>query len=418
LPKDMEEKDCFRTKNEQKIVDLFDTSVVIPVRDNEKYLLEIFHGIDNQSLPPREIVIVDSSSNNKISNLINKWNGAIPVKYIKIDSAYPGGARNIGVELVESEWIAFLDSTTVPEHDWLERCVETSIEKNADFVRGLTIFEADTYFKKLLRAATYGCSPNGTLPGSIVKKEVFKKSGGFIPSIRSSEDIEWIERIKDLGVKTDTVKEPVIKYYGLPGNLWSAIKKYYKFAISTAQTEVLKGQKKLYMSALLIMFTILTCNWNKFATGFDENSILYIPHITKIYLVSLAVLYVVFKGLLRPWNRKVKLGFFEKAYLLVIVVLTTGLVYKWNLIFAHFNVKSVFYIPHITKIYVSSLLLLSVIFRGIIRPLRRNVEWSFIFPFEWILIGLLGVTLDVVKAPGYIWGGILGIMGKTINKTT
>jgi hypothetical protein len=30
----------------------------------------------------------------------------------------------------------------------------------------------------------------------------------------------------------------------------------------------------------------------------------------------------------------------------------------------------------------------------------------------------MGGTLDIVKAPGYIWGGMLGIMGKTINKTT
>jgi glycosyltransferase involved in cell wall biosynthesis len=413
----MEEKGSLRNKSEKKIVDLFDICVVIPVRDNEKYLLEVFHGVGNQSLPPREIVIVDSSSNNIISNLINEWNGKVPVKYIKIESAYPGGARNIGVEVVESEWIALLDSTTVPEHDWLEKCAETAIEKNADFVRGLTIFEADTYFKKLLRATTYGCKPYGTLPGSIVKRKIFEKSGGFIPSIRSSEDVEWIERIKSMGCKTDTVKDFVSTYYGLPGNLWLAIKKYYKFAMAGAQTEVFKGHKYVYMTALLILLTILIYKWNKFATGFDENSILYIPHITKIYLGSLVVLYVVFKGFMRPWNRKVKLGLFEKTYLLVIVVLTTGLVYKWNLIFAHFNVKSVLYIPHITKIYVSSLLLLSIVFRGIIRPLRRNIGWSFIFPFKWILIGLIGVTLDFVKAPGYIWGGILGIMGKTINKT-
>ena len=76
----MEEKDCFRTKNEQKIVDLLDISVVIPVQNNEEYLSAIFHGVDNQSLPPREIVIVDSSSNIIISNLINEWNGKIPVK--------------------------------------------------------------------------------------------------------------------------------------------------------------------------------------------------------------------------------------------------------------------------------------------------------------------------------------------------
>jgi glycosyltransferase involved in cell wall biosynthesis len=414
----MEEKSCFNTKTEQKTDDLLDICVVVPVQNNEIYLSAIFHGIDNQSLPPREIVIVDSSSDNKILNLINEWNGKIPVKYVKIDYAYPGGARNIGVEIAKSEWIAFLDSTTVPEHDWLERCVEMAIEKKVDYIGGLTLFEADTYFKKLLRAATYGCSPCGTLPGSIMTKEIFKKSGGFIPNIRSSEDVEWIERIKSMGHKTDTVKDFVSIYYGLPGNLWLAIKKYYKFAMAGAQTEVFKGHKYLYMSALLILLTILIYKWNKLAAGFDENSILYIPHITKIYLVSLVVLYVIFKGFLRPRNRKIKLGFFEKTYLLVIVVLTTGLVYKWNLIFAHFNVESVFYIPHITKIYVSSLLLLSVIFRGIIRPLRRNVEWSFIFPFKWILIGLIGVTLDIVKAPGYFWGGILGAMGKTINKTT
>jgi glycosyltransferase involved in cell wall biosynthesis len=413
----MEEKGSFRTKNEQKADDLLDICVVVPVQNNEKYLSKIFQGLDNQSLPLREIVIVDSSSNNKISNLINEWNGTVPIKYIKIDSAYPGAARNIGVEIVKSEWIAFLDSTTVPEHDWLERCVETAIEKKADFVGGLTLFEADTYFKKLLRATTYGCSPCGTLPGSIMKKEVFEKSGGFIPNIRSSEDVEWIERIKSMGHKTDTVKDFVSIYYGLPGNLWLAIKKYYKFAMAGAQTEVFKGHKYLYMSALLVLLTILIYKWNKFATGWDENSILYIPHITKIYLVSLVVLYIVFKGFLQPWNRKIKLGVFEKAYLLVIVVLTTGLAYKWNLIFAHFNVNSIFYIPHITKIYVTSLFLLSIVFRGIIRPLRRKVECSFIFPVNWIIIGLLGVTLDIVKAPGFIWGGILGIMGKTINKT-
>jgi glycosyltransferase involved in cell wall biosynthesis len=414
----MEDKDGLRTKNELNIVGSPDICVVIPVQNNEKYLSEIFHGVDNQSLPPREIVIVDSSSNNKISNLINEWNGKIPVKYIKIDSAYPGDARNVGVENAKSEWIAFLDSTTVPEHDWLERCVEMAIEKKVDFVGGLAIFEVDTYFKKLLRATSYGCSPCGTLPGSIMKKEVFEKSGGFIPSIRSSEDIEWIERIKALGVNTDTVEEPVAKYYGLPDNLWSAIKKYYEFAMATAQTEVLKGQKKLYMSALLMLLTILTYKWNLYVAGWEKNSILFIPHVTKIYLVSLVVLYIVFKGFLRPWNRKIKLGIFEKVYLFVIAVLTTGLIYNWNFIFARLNVESVFYIQHITKIYVTSLILLSIVFRGIIRPLRRNVEWSFIFPFKWILIGLLGVTLDIVKAPGYLWGGMLGIMGKTINKTT
>jgi len=396
----------------------FDVSVIIPVNTGSNYMPLLLQSLEDQTVFPQEIVIVDSGLDNDVTSIIRNMHGRIPIVYKRKDSAYPGDARNIGAEMAKSKWIAFLDSTTVPEHDWLEGCVEMAIEKKADFVGGLTLFEADTYFKKLLRATTYGCGPCGTLPGSIVKKEIFKKSGGFIPSIRSSEDIEWIERIKSMGYKTDTVKYPVTKYYGLQGDLWSAIKKYYKFAMATAQTEVLKGQKKLYMSALLMLLTILIYKWNLFAAGWDKNSILFIPHITKIYLVSLVVLYVVFKGFLRPWNRKIKLGAFEKVYLLIITILTTGLIYNWNMIFARFNVESAFYIPHITKMYVTLLLLLSIVFRGIIRPLRRNVEWSFIFPYKWILIGTIGITLDIVKTPGYIWGGMLGIMGKTINKTT
>lgn len=57
----MEEKDSFCNNSEKKIVDLFDIYVVIPVQNNETYLSEIFQGIENQSLLPREIVIVDSS---------------------------------------------------------------------------------------------------------------------------------------------------------------------------------------------------------------------------------------------------------------------------------------------------------------------------------------------------------------------
>ncbi len=43
-------KNSFHAKNEQKAVGLLDICVVIPVQDNEKYLSEIFQGIENQSL--------------------------------------------------------------------------------------------------------------------------------------------------------------------------------------------------------------------------------------------------------------------------------------------------------------------------------------------------------------------------------
>ena len=64
------------------------------------------------------------------------------------------------------------------------------------------------------------------------------------------------------------------------------------------------------------------------------------------------------------------------------------------------------YIPHITKSFVLSVIFISIFYRGLILPLKRKVERDFIFPFNWIRIGILGLTIDLVKSPAYILGAI------------
>lgn len=32
-------------------------------------------------------------------------------------------------------------------------------------------------------------------------------------------------------------------------------------------------------------------------------------------------------------------------------------------------------------------------------------------------VGLVGLCLDIVKAPGYVWGAILELMGRSIRKS-
>jgi len=395
----------------------FNISVVIPVSNGDNFLAMVLESIENQSLLPKETIIVDSSSDNIIASIAKAWKGRMPIEYRKVNSAFPGHARNIGAKCASGEWIAFIDSKTIPVNRWLEKCVAVAVETGAGFVGGLTISEADTYFKELLRAASYGCKAYRTLPGSIVEKDCFEKSGGFIPDVCSSEDIEWMERLRKIGLRMEYLKEPVVRYCGLPPSLRVAARKYYRYAMATARTEIFAGQKKLYMSVLLILLTILVYEWNTVVAGWDEESILFIPHITKIYLACLVTIYIVSKGI-RPWNRKIKPEVFERVYLLVIVVLITGLIYRWNYVFAGFNVHSVFYIPHIAKMYLGSLFLLSIIFRGVIRPLRRNVKWSFLFPFRWVQVGLIGVCLDIVKAPGYCLGAMLEIMGRSTSRKT
>ena len=91
----------------------FNISVVIPALNAEDYLPGLLEKIESQTLIPKEIIIVDSSLSKKTADIIEKWKGSIPIIYQRVDFAYPGHARNIGVELAKEEWIAFIDSDDI-----------------------------------------------------------------------------------------------------------------------------------------------------------------------------------------------------------------------------------------------------------------------------------------------------------------
>ena len=46
----------------------------------------------------------------------------------------------------------------------------------------------------------------------------------------------------------------------------------------------------------------------------------------------------------------------------------------------------------------------SFIYRGVFRPISRGEDYNYLFPFNWFLIGLIGLSIDIFKAPGYLLG--------------
>ena len=39
--------------------------------------------------------------------------------------------------------------------------------------------------------------------------------------------------------------------------------------------------------------------------------------------------------------------------------------------------------------------------------LKGRLEKIILFPFRWIYIGLVGLSFDIIKAPGYLLGALL-----------
>ena len=131
----------------------------------------------------------------------------------------------------------------------------------------------------------------------------------------------------------------------------------------------------------------------------------FVPHITKIYLIIIISVFVGFQisNFLINVNKE---SLFDKTIKLVILFFVTLGVMRWNDVIANWIEDAVLYIPHITKIYLLLLIISSILFRGIIYPLKRKIGFKYLFPFNWMKIGILGLIIDIVKAPGYLLGSL------------
>ena len=89
------------------------------------------------------------------------------------------------------------------------------------------------------------------------------------------------------------------------------------------------------------------------------------------------------------------------------LILMFGLANNWNAYMAKWLEDSVFYIPHITKLYLGLLMFLGIVYRGFVVPLKKSVSLGFLLPFRWLALSGIGMILDVAKFPGYLYGGVL-----------
>jgi len=84
--------------------------VVIPVLNDQARIKDCLKAVFNQTLPPYEVIVVDGhSTDNTVKNALN-----FPVRVVFEDFGTVGGARQVGVEEAQGDYIAFTDSDCVP----------------------------------------------------------------------------------------------------------------------------------------------------------------------------------------------------------------------------------------------------------------------------------------------------------------
>ena len=407
-------------------------SIVIPTLDNFSDVRKIISSIESQELLPSEIVLADSSSSNEIENKVQNLMSSIPILYLRVGRAYkcdrflhrffsllgipylkkkfpkgrafPYEATNAGASKASYKWIAFLDATTIPIDSWLKDYYCLITQQNYDVIFGSTKYFADTWFQKLLRASTYGKIAHETAPGSIMKTADFLESYKIKEGVRSGGDIAWKMQIKD-SLDYYLPKKSYLTYSCLPTSLSSTLKKFFVYQIYGSFLDIQNNVKDLYLGIALLLSIIIIPKWN-YIVGWD--SIFFIPHITKIFFLSFFLILFASFAINRIFLRTFAPdSILANALKLISFVIVSYSIYKWNSVVAQWVEDSIWYIPHITKIFISLVFLASFFYRGISFPLKNGIELSYLFPFRWLAVGVLGILLDLVKAPGYLLGAIL-----------
>lgn len=113
----------------------FLVSVIIPVYNVESYLKRCLKSVVSQSYENMEIILVDDGSTDSSPQICDDW--AKKDKKIRVIHKENGGlsdARNVGMEMAQGAYLAFVDSDDVIDPDFIELLLKTAYEQKADIV--------------------------------------------------------------------------------------------------------------------------------------------------------------------------------------------------------------------------------------------------------------------------------------------
>lgn len=105
-------------------------SVLMPVYNSEKFLLETVQAVINQSYINWELILVDDGSTDNSKEICTKlMNDDKRIKYIFQENLGVSHTRNVALENAQGKYIVFVDSDDLIHEDYLKILIN-SIEKN------------------------------------------------------------------------------------------------------------------------------------------------------------------------------------------------------------------------------------------------------------------------------------------------
>ena len=172
-------------------------SIIIPTLNEEKYLPLLLDSIKKQLLDWQEnyeIIVADAGSKDKTIEIAKKFN------CIVVKGGLPAKGRNEGAKIAKGDLLLFLDSDVILPESFFKNSLEEFNSRNLDiagfcfsfpFKEDVFHYLLDFYNKMVVAIEKKKPFP---IIAVLIKKNLFKKIGGYDETIKLSEDREMGER--------------------------------------------------------------------------------------------------------------------------------------------------------------------------------------------------------------------------------
>lgn len=194
-------------------------SVVVPYFNEYESLPYLLDRLAAQTLPPREVILVNSSSTDGSSELVDEWISShtteTQFRNLNASTTTPGGSKTAGVHVATGELLAFMDCDLTFPTDWLQRQAEVLASTRADWVSGVCRTSGTTIVDQAAIAHTYGyLNTRPVIPSSLVRRSVFERIGMF-KDLRAGYDVEWARASGRAGLRREINHQVVVEYRGV-----------------------------------------------------------------------------------------------------------------------------------------------------------------------------------------------------------
>jgi len=213
-------------------------SAIIPVYNGSGFLGAAIESAKQQVGVDMEIIVIDDGSTDGSAELAE----AAGVHVIRQPNGGVAAARNTGINAARGSFIALLDADDVwqPQKSALQMAALASQPECAIcFTAYHYVLEPGTTAPVWFDEEKLGSTQTGPFPSTwMFPRELFERVGGFDPSYRVSEDVDWLARAYDSGARSVALPDDLLVKRIHTTNLSGAAAPHQSLIISALRASV------------------------------------------------------------------------------------------------------------------------------------------------------------------------------------